>query len=506
MTLIPKPNSFVSVEIGTNQQLSYGLQLDPAPFTVSVPNEDPVLGSLEFVITNPTATALSVNSVAFTIQVGANASITPSTAGIATAVSDTTDWIVVGPPSPVTSGPATYTLQPATGSSVSLAAGESVVVQIFQIQTNPAPGNSTINIKEIVANQVGLTSFMVTTFPTGFYFDGLAVTVQSGGAFVPVAQVVSGANVTLVWNSSIVDTGAFVIYYSSASQGQQRATPTTLGEWTTPTPLTSDTVFTVVATVSMAGGQPLTASLSTAVAVQNPSLIAAAINTGQATVTGAASINGPLTANAINATSLTVQGTTTLGNQTNLGNSTMSGATILNGQSIFNGFSDFYGGVQVSGIQPNEPQGVKPSMFQARGQSLYMTWMPVVDEGPITFKVSDGSGLLGWTGSSRQFKEDIQSFSDDFHKILDAKPVSFKFKGSEDSPRSIGYIAEDFHDLGLHHLLVYNEKGEPVVIKYDRVALYQLEIIKELIRQVESLKEKVNAGLKPETEKKTAGT
>lgn len=304
MTLISRPNSYVTVGTGTNPQLSYGLQINPAPFTVSVPHEDPVLGSLEFVITNPTANALPVNSVEFTIQVGTGASITPSTEGIATTVSDHINWVVLGPPSTVTSGPATYTLQPKAGSSVSLTAGASVVVQIYQIKTNPTPGNSTINIKETVGNTVGFTSFSVTTFPAGFYFNSLAVMVHSGSALVPVAQVMSGTNVTLVWNSSVVDTGAFVIYYSSASQGQQTATTQTVGEWTPtpPVPLTSDTVFTVVVTVPTNGGQPLTASLSTMVSVQNPSLVAAAINTGQATVTGT------LSANEINGTGLIVNG------------------------------------------------------------------------------------------------------------------------------------------------------------------------------------------------------
>jgi hypothetical protein len=390
-----------------------------------------------------------------------------------------------------------------------------VVVQISQIQTNPTPGNGTIIVKETVNSTIGIANFQITTFAPGFFFQDLAATVPSGSALVPVAQVLTGTAVTLVWNSSIVDVNAFTIYYSNASQGQQTATPTVPGEWTSP-PLTCDSVFTVVVTLGEEEGQLLTASLSTAVAVQNPSLIAAGINTGVLSVSDTASVSNRIMTHAVSCdrlqvqgtgtaysfvagdmqveNNLTVQGTSTLGN---LSNSTMSGTTTLNGPSVFNAFSYFYGGAQISGVKPNEPAGIKPSMFHANGNALYMTWMPFVDEAHITFKLSDNSGMLGYSGSSREFKEDIQSFSDDFHKILDAKPVSFKFKGS-DSPRSIGYIAEDFHDLGLHHLLVYNAEGEPVVIKYDRVALYQLEIIKELIREVESLKEKVNASLKPE--------
>jgi hypothetical protein len=153
------------------------------------------------------------------------------------------------------------------------------------MQTNTTPGTSSIGVTEMVNSESALTSFEVTTFPSGFYFDGLAATVQSGSALVPVAQVLSGTNVTLVWESSVVDTDAFTIYYSSASHGQWTRTPENLGFWESP-PLTSDTVFTVAVTVDIEGGQPLTASLTTVVSVQNPVLIAADVSTTGLAVSG----------------------------------------------------------------------------------------------------------------------------------------------------------------------------------------------------------------------------
>ncbi|MBV9787842.1 MAG: hypothetical protein JOZ51_06700 [Chloroflexi bacterium] len=343
MSFISRPNSWVAQEATSTTQLTYALQVNPAPITVSLPDQDPVLASLEFVLTNPTSTALAVQSVAFTLVVGDGASLTPTTAGITTAVSDPTSWTVVGPASPVTSGTATYTLGPVTGSDVSLDAGASVVVQLFQIQTNTTPGNTIIEIKEIVAAKPGFTNFQVTTFPTGFFFTGLIPTVQSGSALVPVAQINTGATVTLVWNSSVVDTAAFTIYYSNAEQGQQTAKPSNVGEWTTG-PLTSDTVFTAVVQVSVTGGQPLTAALMTSVSVQNPSLVAASISAGRATVSGAASVGGPLTANAITATGLTVNGQLSANSATINGALAAGGATI-NG-TLAAGSANFSGAVQ----------------------------------------------------------------------------------------------------------------------------------------------------------------
>lgn len=44
--------------------------------------------------------------------------------------------------------------------------------------------------------------------------------------------------------------------------------------------------------------------------------------------------------------------------------------------------------------------------------------------------------------------------------------------------RDIGYTAEEFDKLGLDDLLIYRD-GQPDAIKYDRLPLYILEIIKE---------------------------
>jgi hypothetical protein len=327
MPYITRPNSWVSQDTAATAQLTYGLQLNPAPLTVSISGRDPILGSLEFVITNPTSSAIALNSVAFTIQVGSTGSnLTTTTANVGTSVSDITDWQIQSPGT-VTSGPAVYTLSPQTGQSVSVAPGASIIVEIYNFPTVENPGNTTITVKE-TAGTIGFTSFLVTTFPSGFYFNGLSATVENGSQLVPAAQVATGAPVTLVWNSSVVDLASFTIYYSNAAQGQQSATPTDTGLWTSG-PLTADTVFTIVVTVSISGGSPLTAALSTAVSVQNPSLIAASITAGTATVNGLLTVTGATQANAITATGLTVNGATSTGDLTSSGTLTVPGQSNL---------------------------------------------------------------------------------------------------------------------------------------------------------------------------------
>ena len=287
MAFITRPNSWIVQDEAPTTQLTYALKLNPAPLTVSIAGRDPVLGSLEFVITNPTQSPIEVSSIIFTIQVGTQSTdLTPSTANTLTSVDDN-NW-QIEPPGSVTSGSANYIMLPASGASYSLAANASVVVQIYNFATVENPGNTQVTIKE-VAGKTGFTNFQVTTFPSGFYFSGLSATVVSGSQLVPVAQVGAGSPVILVWNSSVTDVTSITIYYSSAAEGQRTATLTDSGFWTSPA-LTTDTVFTVVVTVTVEGGTPLSGALSTSVVIQNPQLIAASLQAGTATVSGSLTV------------------------------------------------------------------------------------------------------------------------------------------------------------------------------------------------------------------------
>lgn len=355
MPALTKPNVWVDFDDTATTTLTYALQTDPAPLTVSVPGSSPTLGALEFIVTNQTADPVTVTSITFTLQVGDTAAdITPSTASILTQVSDTANWAVTSPGA-VTSGPAQYVLGPASGSSVTLDAGASVVVELYQMQTVQSPGTSTIGLKEMVGSTPAFSSVAVTTFPDGFYFNGLAATAVSGSALIPVAQVPDTQTVTLVWNSSVVEPAAYKIFYSSATLGQQTAIPSKTGEWLSPA-LTSDTVFTLMVTVSMTGGQPLVASMSTSVSVQNPELVATSLTSGTATITGAATIGGTLGAQAITATTLAASGAVTAPNATLSG--ALSAGSLSTGGGLNVGGQSTLAGTSMSSASVNGPLNV----------------------------------------------------------------------------------------------------------------------------------------------------
>jgi hypothetical protein len=95
--------------------------------------------------------------------------------------------------------------------------------------------------------------------------------------------------------------------------------------------------------------------------------------------------------------------------------------------------------------------------------------------------VIDADGNIFKASSSERYKEDIQSFSTDFEKILEVDPKSFKYKATGAS--DIGYLAEDFDALGLYDLVIYDAEGRPDAIKYDRITLYLLEVVKGLVNK-----------------------
>ncbi len=84
--------------------------------------------------------------------------------------------------------------------------------------------------------------------------------------------------------------------------------------------------------------------------------------------------------------------------------------------------------------------------------------------------------------SSKRYKKNIRPFEEDFSKILktESKVYNCKSTGEE----SIGYIAEDFVDLGLDRLVSFLD-GKVESIHYNRIPLYLTEVVKTQQKQIE---------------------
>ncbi len=92
-------------------------------------------------------------------------------------------------------------------------------------------------------------------------------------------------------------------------------------------------------------------------------------------------------------------------------------------------------------------------------------------------------------GSSRRYKKNIKTLTDDFSKILRLEPKQYEMKKKYGGTGvlNFGYIAEELDDLGLRNLVTYNESGQPDGIKYKKICIYLLEVVKDLNEKIERL-------------------
>lgn len=102
----------------------------------------------------------------------------------------------------------------------------------------------------------------------------------------------------------------------------------------------------------------------------------------------------------------------------------------------------------------------------------------------------DSTGLLFYDNSSRRYKENITDLKDDFTQILRAQPKTYTRPDYPDR-WEIGYIAEEFQDLGLDRLLYFDQEGLPDGINYRKISLYLLEIVKGLVQKAQESEQRL---------------
>jgi hypothetical protein len=89
--------------------------------------------------------------------------------------------------------------------------------------------------------------------------------------------------------------------------------------------------------------------------------------------------------------------------------------------------------------------------------------------------VIDSAGQLGTVSSSRSVKEDIRDMGDTTTRLLDLRPVTFRYKqdhtlpGGREVPPEYGLIAEEVAEV-FPDLVIYDEKGQPFTVKYHEMA------------------------------------
>jgi len=111
----------------------------------------------------------------------------------------------------------------------------------------------------------------------------------------------------------------------------------------------------------------------------------------------------------------------------------------------------------------------------------------------------DANGQLGTTSSSRSVKEDIHDMGDATARLLDLRPVTFRYKqqqqtlpGAAEVSPEYGLIAEEVAEV-FPDLVVYDEKGQPFTVKYHEMGPMLLNEMKKQQHMIETQRQENQA-------------
>jgi hypothetical protein len=103
----------------------------------------------------------------------------------------------------------------------------------------------------------------------------------------------------------------------------------------------------------------------------------------------------------------------------------------------------------------------------------------------------DSAGQLGTISSSRRFKEDVRDMEDATERLLDLRPVLFRYRGRE-GPDEVGLIAEEVAEV-FPELVVHDAEGKPETVKYHLLGTMLLNELQRMQRELDQVMERLAA-------------
>jgi hypothetical protein len=138
----------------------------------------------------------------------------------------------------------------------------------------------------------------------------------------------------------------------------------------------------------------------------------------------------------------------------------------------------FYQGITTAGnLEANGR--LKPHTVQVDNDGYDVTW-------------NSTNYTIMREGSSRRYKQNINEW-DDHRNILNANVKTYQMKEGFGVPdqNHIGLIAEELHEIGLNQLVIYDQENRPDAVKYKKVSLYLLEVVKEQNKEIIEMKSRM---------------
>ncbi len=117
----------------------------------------------------------------------------------------------------------------------------------------------------------------------------------------------------------------------------------------------------------------------------------------------------------------------------------------------------------------------------------------VADAIPV---VVDSAGQLGTISSSRRFKQDVADMGERTKRLLELRPVVFRYQGERsapggDVPLEYGLVAEEVAEV-FPDLVVRDEEGRPFTVKYHLLSSMLLNELQEQVRAIDALRERLD--------------
>ena len=168
---------------------------------------------------------------------------------------------------------------------------------------------------------------------------------------------------------------------------------------------------------------------------------------------------------------------------------TWTGAQTFSGNTYFpgSGIWDSSGNVGIGTRSPGYKLDVNGTL-RVTG-TPYLTGLTETTGTFPTLRFDTTTGRVYWQASSLKYKTDITPMAEEeYLKILNATPVEFINK--ETGAPSIGFIAEDFDSLGLNKLVWYVD-GKPESIAYDMITVYTVGVLKNQEVRFNNIEEKI---------------
>jgi hypothetical protein len=155
------------------------------------------------------------------------------------------------------------------------------------------------------------------------------------------------------------------------------------------------------------------------------------------------------------------------------------------GSSATTGSNNIYLGANVFGVA-----GESNTMYLGRVGTQTRTFIAgvrgiqTVNANAIPVLI-DSAGQLGTVSSSRRYKEDIQDMAGVSQRLLDLRPVTFRYTqpfSDGAKPVQFGLIAEEVADV-FPELVVRDEEGRPETVQYQNLSVLLLNELQKLARE-----------------------